>query len=103
MDYDHDRNLFHFTVFTREDEEISTILGLVFAESFNGTNVDYVLMNDENPIPFDMHKYKLESAQDAMSNLIELSKERVNTPSPGVLWKFSRIPQSHDVFDQQDH
>ena len=69
MDYDHDLNLFNFTVFTREDDEVSTILGLVFAESFNQTNIDYVLLDDEHPYPYDMHKYELESVQDAKNNL----------------------------------
>ena len=56
MVYDHVYKTFNFTVFTVEDENTSTILGLVFSESFNDDNIDYVLMDDENPIPFDMHK-----------------------------------------------
>ena len=66
MEYDHVYRTFNFTAFTVEDEETSTILALVFAESFNDDNIDFVLMDDENPIPFDMHKRDKYSSQDAM-------------------------------------
>ena len=66
MEYDHTYKTFNFTVFTVEDENTSTILGLVFSESFNDDNIDYVLMDDENPIPFDMHKTNKESHQDLL-------------------------------------
>ena len=66
MEYDHVHKTFNFTVFTVETENIATILGLVFAESFNDDKVDYVLMDDENPIPFDMHKSNQISHQDLL-------------------------------------